>query len=377
MLAGEPIKPHCDWCYIDEAKGLTSMRQNHSKDWLESKYGKEIMERIKTSRSNAYRVNKQPLYLDLNFSSLCNLQCRMCDARQSSKIKQDQKKLIPGLQRINNYKLWHFLKPVNYFHPVSKHIEWDKKNTLWKTLYKWAPGVKKLYLTGGEPLLVKENWTLIDYLKEKGYSKDIHLAFNTNCTVALDKIIDTFKHFRFVEVRFSIDGYKETQEYIRYPSKWKNVERNTIKILKNKTKNTSLYFVPVVQIYNILDMPRFFKWIDRLLAEYKISPVSANILIYPECLNIDILPDTIKRIALKQISNCTLKNISCFSASLDQIIKALKAKNKRKTPWALRQFFAYTKVLDQHRGNSFEQTFPELNTLLNEDGRWKVDTDPV
>ena len=267
MLAGEPIKPHCDWCYIDEAKGLSSMRQHHSKEWLESKYGKEIMERIKTSRSNAYRVNKQPLYLDLNFSSLCNLQCRMCDGRQSSKIKQDQKKIMPGL-KINNYKLWQFLKPVNYLQPVPKNIEWDKK-TLWKTLYKWAPGVKKLYLTGGEPLLVKENWTLIDHLKEKGYSKDIHLAFNTNCTVSPDKIIDTFKHFRFVEVRFSIDGYKETQEYIRYPSKWKNVERNTIKILKSKTKNTSLYFVPVVQIYNILDMPKLFKWIDRLLANIK------------------------------------------------------------------------------------------------------------
>ena len=111
---------------------------------------------------------------------------------------------------------------------------------------------------------------------------------------------------------------------------------------------------------------------DRSSAcKYKISPVSANILIYPECLNIDILPDTIKRIALKQISNCTLENISFFSKSLDQIIKALKAKNKRGTiPWTLKQFFSYTKVLDLHRGHSFERTFPELNALLNEDGRW-------
>ena len=72
---------------------------------------------------------------------------------------------------------------------------WYKNKEMWKSIYRWAPGTKQLYFTGGEPTLIKENWELIEHLIQKGYSKNIHLIFNINCTQAPSKLLNTFEAF--------------------------------------------------------------------------------------------------------------------------------------------------------------------------------------
>ena len=374
MLAGEKLK-ECYWCNYYEEQGRRSLRQIHTKEWLESKYGKEILERVEKSRVNGYRIEEQPLYLDLNFNNSCNLKCRMCGPTSSSKIEQEQK-------QFKNSSNPNLIRAIDsdHFKIDNKFFNWYKNKDVWKTLYKWAPGLKKLYITGGEPLLVNENWKLIDYLKAKGYSKNIDLTFNTNCTQNPDKIIDTFKNFHSVEVRFSVDGYKEVNEYIRHPSKWEEIEYNVIKMLKYQRENISLYFAPVIQVYNIFDLPRLLKWIDELQGSYSRSfALLSNICVEPEIMNIDILPENIKKKALSKIEkyessfenqDFKQKN-SLFLQSFIQVKKALKREEKPGIEKYLKKFQQYTFLLDRYRGNSFEKTFSELNTLLDKDGRWK------
>ena len=184
----------------------------------------------------------------------------------------------------------------NHFQMDEKKFHnWYKNKEIWKSIYKWASEAKQIYFTGGEPTLIEENWELIDYLKEKGYSKNIHLMFSLNCTQVPDKLLDTFSTFSSAAISLSVDGYKEVQEYIRYPSRWKEIEDNVKKILKNRNEYIFFYFSPVIQIYNILNFPRLFKWIDNLQINY--GKVNNYILMCtaPEFLDIAILPNNIKQ----------------------------------------------------------------------------------
>ena len=93
MLAGEKLE-ECYWCNHDEEQGRVSHRQQHTKEWLESEYGKNILERVEKSKTNGYRVEEPPLYLDIRSGNLCNLKCRMCGPASSSKIEEEQKKIM-------------------------------------------------------------------------------------------------------------------------------------------------------------------------------------------------------------------------------------------------------------------------------------------
>ncbi len=371
MLNGERIEA-CEHCYYQENIGRTSYRQSFNRQWFESESGTEILNRVEKSRTNGYKVEKPPLYLDIRPGNLCNLKCRMCNPGSSSKIYQEQKQLLkdsPSEMRtlINNID--------GYFEQDEKKFHnWYKNNKIWDSIYKWAPLTKQLYFTGGEPTLIKENWELIDHLTEKGYSKNIHLIFNINCTQVPDKLINTFSTFSTVAISLSIDGYKEVQEYIRYPSQWEKIEENIVKLLKSRKENTQFFFSPVIQTYNILDLPRLLRWFDELQENYGHIKSSIIMCTKPEFLDISILPKKIKKEAFLRIKEyeTSYKGSDNFLLEcLFAITKVLKTEEKNDIEKHLKKFYKYTTLLDKKRGDNFKKTFPELNNLLEEDGRWK------
>lgn len=370
MLSGEKLQ-ECDHCYYQESIGRQSYRQIFNKEWLiKSEYKKHILQRIEKSKKNGFTVKEAPLYLDIRPGNLCNLKCRMCNPGNSSKIYKEQKDML----KTNSLELTPLID-TTYFNQNEKDFHnWYKKPELWDSIYKWAKESKKLYFTGGEPTLIKENWNLINYLTQKGYSKNIHLIFNINCTQAPDKLINTFDSFATVNITFSLDGYKDVQEYIRYPSKWKEIEDNISDILKNRKENTQFHVSPVVQFYNILDLTHLLTWIDKLQINYGKIGNSMIMCTGPEFLDIAVLPNNIKREALLRIENYerSYKGKDSFLLEcLGAIKNVLKAKEKKDIKQQLKRFYKYTILLDQKRNNSFEKTFPDLNQLLEEDGRWK------
>ena len=368
MLEGEKV-PECKWCYYQESIGQTSYRKDHNKEWLESKYAEDILDRVEKSKTNGYRVKEPPLHLDIRPTNLCNLKCRMCSPASSSKIEQEQKEM---LQQGGDTSF----VDVDYFKVVEKYSNWHKNKKIWDTVYKWGPGLKKIDFLGGEPVLIKENWKLINYLKEKGWSKNIKLLFSINCTQKPDKIIDTFESFGFVHVMFSVDGYREVNDYIRFPSKWKEIENNVTQVLKHKRENAFFSCSIVVQVYNILDLPSLLQWIDKL--DTYLAPFHSHLMMCRErdFLNIDILPENVRKTALLKIKDYEKsynKNRGTpFLKQIDSIKNVLNSEENPDIEKHLKNFYKYTKILDRHRGNSFERTFPELDTLLNEDGRWKA-----
>ena len=364
MLAGEKIKA-CSRCYYLEDIGQTSYRQIFNKTWLDSEHGNEIINRILKSKKNNFSVDVPPLYLDLRLGNKCNLQCRMCNPVNSSKIYQEQKELIQEKKDIGYLIDKSFLNEDDYsFH------NWHRSPGIWKTISQWLPSIKKLYLTGGEPTLIKKNWELINLLQKKGYSKKITLEFNINCTYVPNALLDTFNTFKFVCLNLSIDGYGKVQEYIRHPSRWNILKKNILKILKKKTENVHVYFVPVVQVYNIIYLDQLLRWIDELQKEYRHVYHSPIFCTGPDYFDISILPQNVRDISLKRINSYQLNysgHDRVLMESLETIKRILTTIRKKDSIFQLRSFFEYTSILDEKRGNSFKKDLPELYGLMHKE----------
>ena len=368
MLSGEKVWA-CGHCYYQESLGRTSYRESFNREWLNGPSGEEIIRRVEASRTNGWKVDSPPLYLDIRPGNLCNLKCRMCNPGNSSKIYQEQKELLEEKK-----EEFTPLIETAYFNKdkVSFH-NWNENPDLWKTIRSWLPGVKKLYFTGGEPTLIQRNWELLDYVKKTGLSGNIHLDFNLNCTHVPDKLLDTFESFCGVCLNLSVDGYGKVQEYIRYPSSWDVVEQNIRRILKRKNDRVSIYFSPVVQVYNILDLTELLSWVDGLQEEFGYSIHHALIFCtVPSFLDIAVLPQNVRSRALKRIQEYrnTYKGSDSFLIEcLESIQTILKTQFKNSTK-NLKQLFQYTRILDEKRGEHFKEVLPELNQLLNEEGSW-------
>ena len=358
MLCGEKNK-ECEHCYYQESIGRTSFRESFNRQWLRSKYGTEILKRVKQSKINDHQVDASPLYLDIRPGNLCNLKCRMCNPGNSSLIHREQKELLEEKKEFSS------LVNNGFFQNDDSFYNWHESSQIWDDVYKWSSGIKQLYFTGGEPTLIKRNWELINHFQEKGYSKEITLNFNINGTYIPQKLLDTFDHFSHVCITFSIDGYKKVQEYIRYPSKWSLLEKNVMKILKRKKENVGISFSPVVQVYNILYLTDLLRWIDHLQEEYGSIGTSLLICTEPDYLDIAILPQNIKKEALRKIhdyeENYQKKDHTLMDnlLGIKNILKKVNEKEKQ-----MEFFFQYTSILDKKRGNSFKKNLPELHDLL-------------
>ena len=63
MLAGEKIKA-CEHCYYQETIGRTSYREHSNEHWFK-KHKEDILDRVEKSKTNGFKVEKPPIYLDI------------------------------------------------------------------------------------------------------------------------------------------------------------------------------------------------------------------------------------------------------------------------------------------------------------------------
>ena len=367
MWEGKKIS-HCRHCYYQESVKQKSYRQRSNEEWLKnSKVRKIISESVK----NDFYVKESPLYVDLRPGNLCNLRCRMCNPGNSSKIEKEWKELKSheGFRKAVGNRMSVFQSQRKEKH----EIPWENREEFWKGMEDWMEGLTKLYLTGGEPTLIKNNWKLIDRLIETKQSQFVELVFNINCTYIPQKLLNTFDCFQRVCLNLSLDALGTANDYIRDLSSWNQIEDNVKKLLQAaKGKNVDFMLTPVVQVYNILGLCKLFHWIDHLEKEFS-RKISIDLLILdddPSCLDIRILPESVRKVSLKRMRDY-LRNSErnkwdeLFKNSAESVIYILENVIHSKRDYLLHQFKQYTSFLDKHRKNNFEKSLPELSRFIS------------
>jgi MoaA/NifB/PqqE/SkfB family radical SAM enzyme len=168
--------------------------------------------------------------LDLHWSSLCDLKCVTCWHEQSSSIAKEQS------------------MPVKHTPPAvaNKLIDYIVKN---------QTELKEIYMSGGEPTLIKYNLKLLQQIEKRS---DLLIRVNSNMQWQQDNaIIQEILKFPNVMFTCSIDGLGEKFNYIRRGGNWNNT-LNNIKFLQAQTNvdlraNTVFFVLTAQELPDIID----------------------------------------------------------------------------------------------------------------------------
>lgn len=365
MIEGAHV-PGCELCYFQESIEKKSYREMHNEEWM-NKARAEIEARVEESQRNDYRLDKPALYLDLRLGNLCNLKCRSCNPYNSSQIHRETLQLLDGNPEYNAFYSRH-----NGAHRPPATAEWYESDEFWDEVIRSIPNLRKVYLTGGEPTLIEKNYKFMQACIDSGYSKNIFLMFNINCTNVQDKFLSYLPHFEFVLVNASIDGLGPANEYIRYLSKWETIDKNFRKLVALPS-NVQVGVTPVIQIYNILSITELLDYIESV-SHSSGRDINVDFLYAtdPGYINPQILPASIKAEAVARLEaykkrSRTYQTQRFLKNSIDSCINLLSDGTEPDMA-KLQDFADYTRMLDIHRKQKLHDVFPELAARLEDEG---------
>jgi hypothetical protein len=173
MSAGENVSA-CSRCYREEASVGKSLRTTENARWLTGA-GKTAGGFIENARVNEWKVDGRPQYLQLNMGNLCNLACRMCAPRYSSRIENDpvHNKWVPVVWpevtrwRGNNL---HFAPRPHFGVRYEGFYDYDGHGGL-----RWTNGAGKIALTIPSGTVVRAIGIAL-----RSCSNETHLSIRVN-----------------------------------------------------------------------------------------------------------------------------------------------------------------------------------------------------
>lgn len=331
FVNNDTLPPMCNVCSNIESTGNKSPRLL-SYDLENEEIQKQAFENInkKTGQIDKNYID----FIDIRFSNLCNLKCRMCVPECSSLLAEED-----GIN--------------------PSYTSWASSDFL-QLIFDILPQVRTIYFAGGEPLLAKEHYQILEELiRIKHFN--INICYNSNGTVLQYKNKDLFelwKDFKNIDFLVSLDHYGERAEYIRHPCDWSKVEKNLLRL--KHLKNVSTKIITTIQLYNYCTYNEFHEYMKQSKFAH-IKSLGTSLLSYPNFYSIKVLPSKYKIAAKKSISNIINldkdNSICDFSnyADSDDLWDTLKDK--------LREEILYR---DKLRNEDFCKTFPELKGLLND-----------
>jgi len=331
--------PGCEICWKKEDRGYSSLRQHSNQI-----YKNHISDVKKHS------VASWPFYIDLRLGNLCNLKCRMCISEWSSQIATE---ILdnPNEQWADN--------------PKQKIIELD--DDTWSVLHKWIPFVRRVFMTGGEPTIIKKNLEYIDKIVASGHSSDVELIFTTNATNINKAFREVGKEFKSVSYNVSIDAVGELARYIRYPSDWNTIEKNLRMIGEGVSLNTTIQWLNMTRLDEIFDYIENCGiafggvWFQLVTDPHFLDPIYAPKFMKEKCIS-----DITNFLNSPFLNQEKYTNILYgeLRKSLEQT-KDYLTKNFDNVKYT-KEFLMRMEILDRLRGQNLFDVLPELKQIGGE-----------
>jgi MoaA/NifB/PqqE/SkfB family radical SAM enzyme len=369
MIDGEKV-PNCQGCYKLEELGKASTRQLMNAEWHDKIGSRGVRQRVIEALKNDYKLpDSKPVYLDLRLGNVCNLKCRMCNPYNSKAIGVEHNEL---LEEDFNYRMLYLRAFGDTAEFMKRMTNWYETDIFWDQVIELIPNLKKVYLTGGEPTLIKQNYKFLEKIIEHNLQNDIEIFFSINVTNVTSKFLDLTSKFKNVQINCSIDAIGKYNDYIRKNSNWDEIDTNFKKLCK--IKNLRLFITPTVQVYNILHLHEILYYVEECRKEFKKNiEVDFLFLNHPEFLDITILNDKIKQICYDNLNEYKIKfnetyNTTFFTKdSIDGLMNLLKSERHQKYKFLVPEFSRYTTALDAKRNENFSSIFPNLKDLICEE----------
>jgi len=370
MLKGE-IPPSCQKCFKEEQSGYQSKRMWENRLWMKRLDMHEILKNTKKDGTAPDKI----YYIDLRLGSKCNLKCIMCSPHDSSLWVKDWNQLYP---KIKNPSLKEIMMWENKGRVDGASYNWYKNNTsFWEQLLDQIPNMKQLYFAGGESTIIPEHYKLLEECIKRGYAQNIELRYNSNGVEMPKKLFELWEHFERVIFHFSLDSIFEMNDYIRFPSQFKILEKN-LEQLDQTPDHIIVSIACAVQALNIYYIPDFIKWkLQKQFKKINAWPKSAGFIdthfvYHPAHLNVKVLPKWFKQQVTRKFEDFYVwlkeyKNDSDFlndPYGIQRLKGMCRFMNSEDWSNRLVEFQEYIDRMDQIRGTNFAHTFPEMKDLI-------------
>ena len=237
---------------------------------------------------------------------------------------------------------------------------------IWEQMQPHIPHLEQVYFAGGEPLIMKEHYLLLEKLIELGKT-DVRLMYNTNFSELRYKnkhVFEFWKHFKTVNVGASLDASGTRAEILRKGTDWQQTVENRQRMLR-EVPHVDFYISATVSTANVLHVLDFHReWTD--LGFIQAKDFNVNICQGPEWHRIDILPEQFKREVVEPAYRKHLEwlrpqdKLERATNGFESAINFMMTKDNSQH-WD--KFVTETAKLDGVRNENFWQVFTELSTL--------------
>lgn len=384
MLNGE--RPgECDYCWKVEDQGdnLSDRIYKSTEQWARP-YIDDIV-------SKPWDDNVDPSYVEVSFGNVCNFKCSYCAPHISSQWMEEIEKYgaYPTTDRFNNLE---WIKSQKMM-PIPNKDDNQYVEAFWKwwpTMYK---NLKHFRITGGEPLLNKNTFKVLDYIIENP-NPDLEVSINTNLNPPVEvfdkflekvKIIIDEKKVKNFKLFTSAEAHGKQAEYIRHGMNYDEWLSNMHKAFRVIPK---IQFT-VMSTYNILSLPSYTRFLNDILEVKNMygkydnlrTPMLLDIpyLRFPDHQAIFIIKKDMLNMIYDQVTHM-YKNLeySHWSGTANQAFFEFEAdklkriyylardhKENEQTNISRRNFVAFIDEHDRRRGTNFLETFPELGDFYS------------
>jgi organic radical activating enzyme len=311
----EQIKS-CHSCWQSEQSGGTSRRQLEL-EWLMT--NPEIDE-----------TTTELLCLDYNVGNLCNAACIMCGPAASSLWKAEL-----GLRGSEGIK---YVSTNN----LNKQLDLSK--------------LRRIYLVGGEPFLIKETKNMLLNIKQQqqGSLQNLEFECSTNgSNFKNNQIMSLLAECKKVTIKISMDAIDKAYEYIRHPLKWKTIEENFEFLLKNF--NYQVEVGATIGIHNIDCLPDFFSWFQIQQQNFNLSDRVFGINPVHGPLSFDHATVEMKNIWLEKLLKFSEHSWSSRASLMIQNSSSASNNNT---------WLDHLKSIDNRRNLNWKNSLPDLADIL-------------
>lgn len=322
-----------------------------------------------------------PTYLEVAFESTCNFACMYCTPDVSTRWMEDAETNGP-------YKLKTItMHDANWLKSVGKMpIHRDDYNPYIEAFWQWwpelYPSLKTFRITGGEPLLSKHTWKIIDWIKQNP-NPDLEFAINTNLNVPrklIERLVNELKliknNVKEIKIFTSLEATGKQAEYIRFGLNYEEFMEN-LDFVMTELPQMRIVFMTTVNALSAFTFADFVKEVINLRAKHYTDAafstlgISVNYLRWPAFQDIRILHQDIKDKFAKSLR--TLIDIHktkqpgfgealLYLEEIDQLERLIAYMNSpiENVENQKEDFRLFFEQYDSRRKLNFAETFPDF-----------------
>jgi sulfatase maturation enzyme AslB (radical SAM superfamily) len=278
ILQDQPLAL-CRNCYYEENVGYESRRIKEnfkSVIFTEQAFDRSFQQSPMRDKFTP-TVTSLPIDWHVDLGNECNLACKMCWPKASSKIS-------------NYYVKWGLITDSANRNWTKDQVSWDN----FLTSIDSVPNLNRIHFMGGEPVLNKRFGELLDYLLNNG-RQNLSISFVSNGTIFDEGIIKQLQEFRSADIEISLESIHDNNHYIRQGSSTQQVLANVERLIAMQTDTFHVIMRSVPQLLNVNNYDQYLQWVWGHQVSIQGIPLTN-----PKYLRISVLPHEIKQKLLPQ-----------------------------------------------------------------------------